>query len=351
MDNDTARSAGGPGAFIPAGDFRSLRVFRATAKAAGGALDLIMPMRVGGDGPSLFCVHPMIGLSWCYLALLPHVDGRYPLYGLQARGVRRPEPLPATMLEMAQDYADQIRKVQPAGPYHLLGWSLGGNIAFAVAEELERRGERIGLLTILDSTLADLGALLVNSEAWNFYNMILAQFGYLPALTSADPEPGARVLELVRQRPGLGLDEWPDERVHALQRVIRNNVVVAAAHQPGRVHCPMLFFSCTSNPPGLAEKLETWRSFVDGPIEAVELDCDHRHMMLPEPVARIGPALTGQLARSAATSASDPDFEGTADSSRQAELDALSDEDLDGLLRAALAQRSRRRAIADGSDS
>ena len=54
----------------------------------------------------------------------------------------------------------------------------------------------------------------------------------------------------------------------------------------------MLFFSCISGPPGLAEKLETWRSFVDGPIEAVELDCDHDHMLLPEPVARIG--LRGQ---------------------------------------------------------
>jgi thioesterase domain-containing protein len=309
MDDDISQSAaGGPASMragashplIPGGDIRSLRAFRATAKAAGGILDLVMPMRVGGDGPALFCVHPLIGLSWCYLSLLPHVDARYPLYGLQARGVRRPEPLPVTMPEMAQDYADHIRKVQPTGPYHLLGWSLGGNIAFAIAEELERRGEQIGLLVILDADLANLDAISVSDEAWSFYNMILAQFGYVPALTPADPEPEARMLELVRRRPGLGLDEWPDKRVNALLRVIKNNLVVAATHQPGRVHCPMLFFSCISNPPGLAEKLENWRSFVDGPIESVELDCDHRHMLLPEPVARIGPALTRQLARAAA---------------------------------------------------
>ena len=58
--------------------------------------------------------------------------------------MRRPEPLPVTMLEMARDYADRIREVQPAGPYHLLGWSLGGNIAFAITEELERRVSRSG---------------------------------------------------------------------------------------------------------------------------------------------------------------------------------------------------------------
>ena len=71
-----------------------------------------------------------------------------------------------------------------------------------------------------------------------------------------------------------------------MQRVIKNNVDVARAHQPGRVHCPLLFFSATRNPPPLAEKLENWRAFVDGPIEAVELDCDHRYMLLPEPMRR-----------------------------------------------------------------
>jgi hypothetical protein len=125
--------AGAAQAFIPDGDIRSLRAFHATAKAAGGILDLVMPMRVGGDGPALFCVHPLIGLSWCYLPLLPHVDASYPLYGLQARGVRRPEPLPVTMAEMAQDYADPIRKIQPAGPHHgwRRSWKTGGRSSTA----------------------------------------------------------------------------------------------------------------------------------------------------------------------------------------------------------------------------
>ena len=290
-----ARAGGG---LVATEDLQSLRLSRATARAAGGILDLVMPIRAG-DGPALFCAHPVVGLSWCYLALLPHVDARYPLYGLQARGLRQPEPLPASMQEMARDYADQIRKVQPAGPYHLLGWSLGGNIAFAIAEELERRGEQIGLLVILDSRLVDFESNALRDEPWMTYNLVLTQFGYVPALTPADPAPEARMVELVRRRPGLGLDDWPDQRVRALQRVIKNNVAVACAYQPGRVHCPLLLFSATRNPPALAEKLDGWRSFVDGPIEAIELDCDHRHMLLPEPVARLGPALSDRLARSA----------------------------------------------------
>ncbi len=291
-------AAGGKGLFGAAEDLQNLRVFRAAAKAAGGALDLVLPMRVNGDGPILFCAPPMVGMSWCYLALLPHVDERYPLYGLQARGLRRPEPLPTSMREMARDYADQIRMTQPSGPYHLLGWSLGGNIAFAIAEELERRGERIGLLVILDSTLVDLDA-IESDEPWMIYNLVLAQFGYVPALTPAEPDPEARMLELVRRRPGLGLQDWPDQRVRALQRVIKNNVAVALAYRPGRVRCPLLFFSAARNEPSLAEKLDNWGSFIEGPIEAVELDCHHRYMLLPEPLARLGPALSDRLARAA----------------------------------------------------
>ena len=54
------------------------------------------------------------------------------------------------------------------------------------------------------------------------------------------------------------------------------------------------------------------------------------------------------IAELAEVIAAHPDFRVTKSSSRHAELDALSDGELDALLRAALAQRNRRRAIADG---
>jgi thioesterase domain-containing protein len=156
------------------------------------------------------------------------------------------------------------------------------------------------LLVNLDSSLKDTEAIALTNEPWMLYNLVLAQFGYVPALSPADPEPEARMLELVRRRPGSGLEEWPEQRLRALQRVIKNNVAVARTHHPGRVHCPLLFFSATRNPPGLEEKVASWQSFVDGPIEAVELDCDHRYMLLPGPMARLGPALSDRLARAAA---------------------------------------------------
>jgi len=60
---------------------------------------------------------------------------------------------------------------------------------------------------------------------------------------------------------------------------------------------------------------------------------------------------TPSIAELAEVVSADPDLGLAAGSSRHAELDALSDEDLDELLRAAIAQRNRRQATAGGTDS
>jgi len=54
---------------------------------------------------------------------------------------------------MAIDYAQYIRQKQASGPYHLLGWSLGGTLAVLVAQELEKQGQRVGFLGLVDSFL------------------------------------------------------------------------------------------------------------------------------------------------------------------------------------------------------
>ena len=52
---------------------------------------------------------------------------------------------------MAADYVEQMRTVQKSGPYRLLGWSLGGVIAHAIATELQRQGATVSFLGILDA--------------------------------------------------------------------------------------------------------------------------------------------------------------------------------------------------------
>lgn len=84
-----------------------------------------------------------------------HLADDLPVYGLQARGLSGPGRLPATFEEMVAEYVAHIRSVQPSGPYHLLGWSLGGALSHAIAVRLQERGERVALLAMLDSRPID----------------------------------------------------------------------------------------------------------------------------------------------------------------------------------------------------
>src|SRR5262249_47239372 len=90
-------------------------------------------------------------MSWAYSGLLRHVGANRPIYGLQARGILQPDLVPDTLEEMAADYLQQIKQVQPSGPYHLLGWSFGGLVAHAIATHLQDLGEKVSLLALLDS--------------------------------------------------------------------------------------------------------------------------------------------------------------------------------------------------------
>ena len=281
---------------VDASDLRWSRQRRAMVRALSGLLDVVLPLRVGGEAPPLFCAPPVVGLSWCYLALLSVVPPEYPLFGLQSRALARPEPLPASLPELARDFAGQMRRTQPEGPYHLLGWSLGGTVAFAVARELEARGHEVGLLAILDAgPRVEEKMSGGEDQAWLWYNFVLGDFGYPPLVEADEPEPEARTLAIIRSRPGLGLAEWPDRQILRLLRVIRNNVATARAYRAGRVHCPVLLFAATGSPPTTAEKVAAWQAATDGPVDVVEIGCRHQHMLLPEPLGEIGAALAARL--------------------------------------------------------
>ncbi|GHF70801.1 amino acid adenylation domain-containing protein [Amycolatopsis bartoniae] len=123
--------------------------------APARALDALLPLRAAGNQPPLFCVHPAGGLAWCYAGLPRHLPAGLPVYGLQSPGLDKPGELPATFPQLVDDYVRRIRSVRPSGPYRLLGWSLGGALAHAIAARLQAGGEHVALLAQLDSRPID----------------------------------------------------------------------------------------------------------------------------------------------------------------------------------------------------
>ena len=114
------------------------------------ALAVLLPLGPRGSRPPLFCLHPAGGLSWSYADLLRHLPSEQPLYGLQSCSLTRPDRAPSTIDTMAADYLQEIQAVQPNGPYFLLGWSLVGPLAPAIATQLQDQQESVALLAILD---------------------------------------------------------------------------------------------------------------------------------------------------------------------------------------------------------
>ncbi|MEU0922802.1 non-ribosomal peptide synthetase [Streptomyces malaysiensis] len=268
-----------------------------------GAFDILLPLRRKGDRPPLFCVHPAGGFSWSYAGLMRHLGPGHPIYGLQSRGIAEPGELPTGVQEIAADYLKQVRTVQPTGPYLLLGWSFGGLVAHAMAEQLQRAGERVALLAMLDSfprLPASHGggagrpaedAVLSQRE---FLAGMLDLAGYERAEWDGEPLEYGKVAEILRGQGGIlgGLEE---RHVAALYEVFENNSRLARGHVPGTYVGDLLFFEATLGKPGNAPGPEAWAPFLEGSIERHPVESTHDDMTQPEPLAGIGRILAARL--------------------------------------------------------
>ncbi|MBW4569859.1 MAG: amino acid adenylation domain-containing protein [Tolypothrix carrinoi HA7290-LM1] len=149
----------------------------------------LVAIQPAGSNPPFFCVHPIFGVVFPYYELAHHLGTNQPFYGLQPIGLDGETPL-THIEEMAAHYIEALRKVQPKGPYYLGGWSFGGLVAFEMAQQLQKSGDEVALLAILDtlapikSNIPDFGNGLkflfttVARYIWSFF------FDYLRLITA-----------------------------------------------------------------------------------------------------------------------------------------------------------------------
>jgi amino acid adenylation domain-containing protein len=232
------------------------------------SLAVMLPLRGTGTRPPLFCVHPAAGTSWVYSGLLRFLDPARPVYGLQARGLKQPDRAPGSAEELVDDYVEQIRLVQPRGPYSLLGWSVGGLIAHQLAVRLQRDGEQVDLLSIMD--------------------------GYPRLRSAAGPVLPDEIAESLGQNlvlAGLGeLDSATLVQVfHEMRQLFHGGSL-------GVFDGDLLFFRATADKSDDSPYTpDRWRPHVSGAIDVHPVDCVHGEMTGPGPLARIGPALREAL--------------------------------------------------------
>jgi thioesterase domain-containing protein len=111
----------------------------------------LVAMQPHGSKPPFFLIHAA-GAHVIFGYYLAHRLGPdQPFYGLQSRGLDGKQPPDTRMEHMAAHYIEEIRTVQPEGPYFLGGKSFGGMTAFEMAQQLHQQGQQVALLALFDT--------------------------------------------------------------------------------------------------------------------------------------------------------------------------------------------------------
>ncbi|WP_354571578.1 amino acid adenylation domain-containing protein [Rhodococcus sp. UYP9] len=257
-------------------------------RSAGDALDILLPIRDHGDVAPVFCVHPMLGFAWPYAGLMSFLDEDRPIYGLQSPGLSMSEEVPTSIHEYAARYVVEVRRVRPTGPYHLLGWSLGGVIAHAMAAQLREAGDTV-TLTMMDSVLhiersefeAELKSLLVPVG-------VIEEDESTPTVLST--EQATRAAAAIVQGPvGLTVGQ-----VHSVYKSAVASPGQINDYKPARLDVPLLYFTAGRTHPEDVEAAAQWTDHVVE-VREVVVDAAHEDMTGAEALALVGPILNEYL--------------------------------------------------------
>ncbi|MGB3697055.1 MAG: amino acid adenylation domain-containing protein, partial [Gordonia sp. (in: high G+C Gram-positive bacteria)] len=305
------------------------------ASESAAANRVLLPLRADGGRPPLFCVHPAGGLAWFYGGLVPFLADR-PIYGLQDPHVVADEEMSGDAAAWADRYLAEVRSVQPTGPYHLLGWSVGGVIAQAMATRLQAAGEEVAYLGVMDAAPvpeapeieapeADVAEAAVAeaavAEAAVAATGVADSAGAVDqaASTDGDDPDGTvvadllggwrelfdlgddlqastpeEVVEVVRaQIAGMGL--FDPEQVQRIMDSFSSAEDVVIGYRPDRFDGDLQVFVATADKDDPAVVAQAWRPYVGGEVSQTYVDTHHLGMANPEALAVIGPALAAAL--------------------------------------------------------
>ena len=111
----------------------------------------LVEFNAGGSHVPLFCFAGKGGNPIKFRQMALGLGEEQPVYFLQSRGLSGMEMPFSSVEEIASDYLRAIRKVQPHGPYRLLGSSFGGKVAYEAARQLNIEGETVDFVMMLDT--------------------------------------------------------------------------------------------------------------------------------------------------------------------------------------------------------
>ncbi|MEO7262645.1 MAG: amino acid adenylation domain-containing protein [Jatrophihabitantaceae bacterium] len=253
---------------------------RIEAEQAGTAQPARGPVALLSEGVGiepLFLVHAVGGTVLPYTQLAAELADRYQVYGIQAAALVAPSPPVAqTLPELAARYLAELRTIQPAGPYRIGGWSMGGLLAHEIVRQLERDGETVELMILLDAPFAIAEDTADSARITReFMADALRSLG-LPALD----QPESDGIETQLARLAQALDPTDSDRAATVEQLRRRLAVftdhrrLMAGYRPvGQVRATTLLVGAQRSPN--AKVQPDWLGIIGGTLCRPEYDTDH----------------------------------------------------------------------------
>ncbi len=285
--------------------------------------DPLVPLR-DGDGAPLFLAPPIGGNVLCYVELAQQLPAGRPVYGLQAAGLRPGSTVAASMPEIARGYIEAIRRVQPEGPYHLGGWSLGGMMAFEMAQQLTRAGHEVDTLVLIDAMTVRHGDPLPVAERrlqeFFLWELLLLARGADAAVVAipAELETDDQVFDFMLAtavEAGVLPSAGSRELVRRLFDVFVGNWRAFVGYRPQAYAGTMTLLRATEPlPPVLRlrhdrvgtlhrDPTNGWDTYAAGRLEVIAVPGDHLTLIQPPQVAEVAAQLALVLDPAATPSA------------------------------------------------
>jgi acyl transferase domain-containing protein len=213
-----AHRAGGLAAMVP-------RLMAASATTGAEALAIDSTLVAAGEAPQLVCIPSFLVGSGPhqFVRVASALPRRRRVSALALPGFRAGEPVPASWPAVVTALADAAERITADGPFVLVGYSIGGALAHAVAGELEDRGHPalgVVMLDTFDVAATDraaafawaLGEILTRDHQYIAVDDrgLLAMGAYMRAFTDWQPgSPSAPTLLVCATGRSQASDGWP----------------------------------------------------------------------------------------------------------------------------------------------
>lgn len=242
-------------------------------------LAFVVPIKSAGSGIPFFCIHGVGGNVLHYKAFVPYLDKEQPLYGIQCRGLDGIQKPFDSVKTMAQHYVNEILQIQSEGPYLLGGGSMGGLIAFEIAQQLMKMGKNIGLLIMLDSACPYVVKKLIKSNS---------QKGLYPLQSEGKKSLPKKIVHSITCRV-KDLKKYTECELYRRQNkpiphdlrywfIEQKNLSIADAYKPEPYPGTITMFRALHNMEN-PDPHRGWKNFAQNGFKIIDFECRHDNMV------------------------------------------------------------------------